>query len=87
MKGFRCWIEPINPTASAIKRLNILIDGVLLNGTSDTLTGIEELELSNDANKNSNIYDAYGRVIGNTAEGLSNDFKGVYIINGKKYVK
>ena len=87
VKGFRCWIEPINPTASAIKRLNILIDGVLLNGTSDTLTGIEELELSNDANKNSNIYDAYGRVIGNTAEGLSNDFKGVYIINGKKYVK
>lgn len=87
VKGFRCWIEPINATASAIKRLNILIDGVLLNGTSDTLTGIEELELSNDANKNSNIYDAYGRVIGNTAEGLSNDFKGVYIINGKKYVK
>lgn len=87
VKGFRCWIEPINATASAIKRLNILIDGVLLNGTSDTLTGIEELELSNDVNKNSNIYDAYGRVIGNTAEGLSNDFKGVYIINGKKYVK
>ncbi|WP_456075581.1 hypothetical protein [Hoylesella nanceiensis] len=87
VKGFRCWIEPINPTASAIKRLNISIDGVILNGTSDTLTGIEELELSNDANKNSNIYDAYGRVIGNTAEGLSNDFKGVYIINGKKYVK
>lgn len=87
VKGFRCWIEPINATASAIKRLNILIDGVLLNGTSDTLTGIEELELSNDANKNSNIYDAYGRVIGNTAEGLSKDFKGVYIINGKKYVK
>ncbi|MBF1433563.1 MAG: hypothetical protein HXN49_00120 [Prevotella nanceiensis] len=87
VKGFRCWIEPINPTASAIKRLNILIDGVLLNGTSDTVTGIEELELSNDANKNSNIYDAYGRVIGNTAEGLSKDFKGVYIINGKKYVK
>ena len=87
VKGFRCWIEPINPTASAIKRLNILIDGVLLNGTSDTVTGIEELELSNDAKKDSNIYDAYGRVIGNTAEGLSNDFKGVYIINGKKYVK
>ena len=87
VKGFRCWIEPINPTASAIKRLNISIDGVILNGTSDTLTGIEELELSNDATKNSNIYDAYGRVIGNTAEGLSNDFKGVYIINGKKYVK
>ena len=87
VKGFRCWIEPINPTASAIKRLNILIDGVILNGTSDTLTGIEELELSNDAKKNSNIYDAYGRVIGNTAEGLSKDFKGVYIINGKKYVK
>ena len=87
VKGFRCWIEPINPTASAIKRLNISIDGVILNGTSDTLTGIEELELSNDAKKNSNIYDAYGRVIGNTAEGLSNDFKGVYIINGKKYVK
>lgn len=87
VKGFRCWIEPINPTASAIKRLNISIDGVILNGTSDTLTGIEELELSNDVNKNSNIYDAYGRVIGNTAEGLSNDFKGVYIINGKKYVK
>ena len=87
VKGFRCWIEPINPTASAIKRLNISIDGVILNGTSDTVTGIEELELSNDVNKNSNIYDAYGRVIGNTAEGLSNDFKGVYIINGKKYVK
>ena len=87
VKGFRCWIEPINPTASAIKRLNISIDGVILNGTSDTVTGIEELELSNDATKNSNIYDAYGRVIGNTAEGLSNDFKGVYIINGKKYVK
>jgi len=87
VKGFRCWIEPINATASAIKRLNISIDGVILNGTSDTLTGIEELELSNDANKNSNIYDAYGRVIGNTAEGLSKDFKGVYIINGKKYVK
>ena len=87
VKGFRCWIEPINPTASAIKRLNISIDGVLLNGTSDTITGIEELELSNDAKKNSNIYDAYGRVIGNTAEGLSNDFKGVYIINGQKYVK
>ena len=87
VKGFRCWIEPINPTASAIKRLNISIDGVILNGTSDTVTGIEELELSNDANKNSNIYDAYGRVIGNTAEGLSKDFKGVYIINGKKYVK
>ena len=87
VKGFRCWIEPINATASAIKRLNISIDGVILNGTSDTVTGIEELELSNDANKNSNIYDAYGRVIGNTAEGLSKDFKGVYIINGKKYVK
>ena len=87
VKGFRCWIEPINPTASAIKRLNISIDGVILNGTSDTVTGIEELELSNDAKKDSNIYDAYGRVIGNTAEGLSNDFKGVYIINGKKYVK
>lgn len=87
VKGFRCWIQPLHPATSHIKRLNVSIDGVLLNGTSDTLTGIEELELSNDATKNSNIYDAYGRVIGNTAEGLSNDFKGVYIINGKKYVK
>lgn len=87
VKGFRCWIQPLHPATSHIKRLNVSIDGVLLNGSSDTITGIEELELSNDANKNSNIYDAYGRVIGNTAEGLSKDFKGVYIINGKKYVK
>lgn len=86
VKGFRCWIEAKDPTTSA-KRLNISIDGEILNGTNDTVTGIEEFGLSNKITPNSKVYDVYGRVIGNTVEDLNNGFKGVYIINGKKYVK
>ena len=87
VKGFRCWIQPLHPATSHIKRLNVSIDGVLLNGSSDTITGIEEMEFDGKEPQHSVVYDAFGRVIGTSVDDLKDDFKGVYIINGKKYIK
>ena len=45
------------------------------------------MEFDDKEPQHSVVYDAFGRVIGTSVDDLKDDFKGVYIINGKKYIK
>lgn len=87
LKGFRGYLKKDSGTAA-----KILSVGVGSNVDSDnTVTFIDNLIIDNDANASQGIgdgkvYNINGQVVGN-GKSLNTLPSGVYIINGKKYIK
>ena len=87
LKGFRGYLKKDSGTAA-----KILSVGVGSNVDSDnTTTLIDNLIIDNDANASQSIgdgkvYNINGQVVGN-GKSLNTLPSGVYIINGKKYIK
>lgn len=84
-KGFSCWLEDAHQMNDG-KRHAISFS---MNGVNDGTTAIEGIYVNGDEAgiaANENVYNLSGQVVcsGNTSlEGLP---KGVYVVNGKKYV-
>ena len=87
LKGFRGYLKKDSATAA-----KILSVGVGSNVDSDnTTTLIDNLIIDNDANasygiSDGKVYNINGQVVGN-GKSLNTLPSGVYIINGKKYIK
>lgn len=80
IKGFRGWIEDVpNATQSTAK---VAINGIF---DMDEPTFIEGLESSTSTRNDGRIYNINGQMVGQ-GEKLSTLPKGLYIVNGKKYV-
>lgn len=81
-KGFRAWVVDLE--AQAAKTFVIA-----LNGVYDETDGIESI-FDDDATvvvpQNSSIYDLSGRKVAGKASELNTLPKGMYIVNGKKYI-
>lgn len=80
-KGFRAWIVDVEAQQAKAYKMSI-------NGVSDDTTGIEDI-IGDDAIvivEGSAIYDLSGRRVAASADKLNALPKGMYIVNGKKYV-
>lgn len=81
VKGFRAWIE-CNPNGK-VKEVTFYNDGVEMGG--DELSDISDVLSEMGVNASGNVYNLKGQLVrkGISLEGLA---KGVYIVNGKKYI-
>lgn len=70
------------PTASSAKSYDMESDGISMVGDSE-VTGIEEIVPATTESETISVYNVNGVFMGNSVEGLA---KGIYIVNGKKYV-
>lgn len=69
-------------TASGAKSYDMESDGISMVGDSE-VTGIEEIVPATTESETVSVYNVNGVFMGNSVEGLA---KGIYIVNGKKYV-
>lgn len=81
LRGFSCWFEPVNGTASANAQFT-------LDGVSQGTTGIEDIlaEYEQPVSRFANgVYNMNGQLVktGNSTAGLPS---GMYIVNGKKCI-
>ncbi len=79
MKGYFCFTEVASPA-----KINVSVDGETVSETE--VTGIDQLFGDNTVTKQGkNVYNLNGQLV--KANGTLNDLpKGVYIVNGKKYI-
>ncbi len=79
-KGFRAWIVDVeSQQAKAFK--------MAINGVSDETTAIEDVLVNTGVVINSPVvYDMSGRRVAESVNQLNTLPKGIYIVNGKKYV-
>ncbi len=83
-KGFRAWIQQAS-SGSAAKGFSFYIDGV--NSTDDSVTGIERITNSdNTLPAQFDVYTIGGQKVRTAAASLDGLAKGVYIVEGKKYI-
>ena len=76
IKGFRAYFEPATPAAARTRSISLNIDG--------QTTAISDVIWGDEPNEGEAIYDLKGQYVGNNKETLR---KGVYVINGKKFIK
>lgn len=82
IKGFRGWIEDVDATGGAKLALNGVFDENEISGIDDILTDEDVPMLT----VGSAIYDLSGRKVAVDANQLGALPKGMYIVNGKKYI-
>lgn len=81
-KGFRAWVE-VNPNSGA-KTLSIYNDGVEMGGGE--VTAISEVLNEMGLNASGKVYNMNGQLVRSGSASLEGLQKGVYIVNGKKYI-
>ncbi len=80
IKGFRCWIATGDNVSSA-KSMVFAIDGV----EEGQLTQIDNI-MTNGTSVDGNVYSINGQLVRRNTTSLDGLGKGIYIVNGKKYV-
>lgn len=80
IKGFRCWIA--TGSEAQAKALTFYIDGIEEN----TITGIDSIVANGDTSMAGNVYSINGQLVRSNTTSLEGLSKGIYIINGKKYI-
>lgn len=87
MKAYRAWLKYTGPDPSTSSKLSYgLVDDCEIIPV-ENITGIEEIEADNTrVMSNPNIYSINGQVVRSNTTDLKNLPKGIYIINGKKYI-
>lgn len=87
IKGFRCWIEDKHQmgTSSSAPRHPL---GTYIGGVSDETTAIDWVygEYGDEKTGDGKIYNVNGQVVGTDKTALSTLPKGIYVVNGKKFV-
>ena len=88
IKPYRSYIyfNRVTPNAKAISLQNMSVNG--FENDEDNTTGIENLLFeSGILTHSADVYSIDGRLVRSKALNLNGLPKGVYIVNGKKYVK
>lgn len=89
VKGFRGFLKANLPTGAKPVMLSISTSSVT-DGNDGETTGIEDLIITTDGElvpANSRVYNINGQLVSEDASSFLSLPSGVYIINGKKYIK
>lgn len=81
-KGFRGWLQGVT---TAAKNLEIDINGVVELCSNGDTTGINDV-IAGDNAVNGNVFSTSGQIVRTNATSLEGLGRGIYIVNGKKYV-
>lgn len=89
VKGFRGFLKAKLPTGAKPVMLSISTSSIT-DGNDGETTGIEDLIITTDGElmpANSRVYNINGQLVSEDANSFQSLPSGIYIINGKKYIK
>lgn len=89
-KGFRGYLKRLNPQAGAKPIMLQVVNSSNVDGNSGETTGIEDLIIDADGQlmpANGKVYNINGQLVSEDANSFQSLPSGIYIINGKKYIK
>lgn len=89
VKGFRGFLKADLPAGAKLMMLSISTSSIT-DGNDGETTGIEDLIITTDGElmpANSRVYNINGQLVSEDASSFQSLPSGIYIINGKKYIK
>ena len=90
LKGFRGYLKRINNSAGAKPTMLQVVSSSNVDGNNGETTGIEDLIIDADGQlmpANGKVYNINGQLVSEDANSFQSLPSGIYIINGKKYIK
>ena len=90
LKGFRGYLKRINNSAGAKHIMLQVVNSSNVDGNNGETTGIEDLIIDADGQlmpANGKVYNINGQLVSEDANSFQSLPSGIYIINGKKYIK
>lgn len=90
LKGFRGYLKRINNSAGAKPIMLQVVNSSNVDGDNGETTGIEDLIIDADGQlmpANGKVYNINGQLVSEDASNFQSLPSGIYIINGKKYIK
>ena len=90
LKGFRGYLKRLNTQASAKPMMLQVVNSSNVDGNNGETTGIEDLIIDADGQlmpANGKVYNINGQLVSEDANSFQSLPSGIYIINGKKYIK
>ena len=90
LKGFRGYLKRINNSAGAKPIMLQVVNSSNVDGDNGETTGIEDLIIDADGQlmpANGKVYNINGQLVSEDANSFQSLPSGIYIINGKKYIK
>ena len=90
LKGFRGYLKHLNTQASAKPTMLQVVSSSNVDGDNGETTGIEDLIIDADGQlmpANGKVYNINGQLVSEDANSFQSLPSGIYIINGKKYIK
>ena len=90
LKGFRGYLKRLNTQANAKPIMLQVVSSSNIDGGNGETTGIEDLIIDADGQlmpANGKVYNINGQLVSEDANSFQSLPSGIYIINGKKYIK
>lgn len=90
LKGFRGYLKRLNTQSSAKPMMLQVVNSSNIDGDNGETTGIEDLIIDADGQlmpTNGKVYNINGQLVSEDANSFQSLPSGIYIINGKKYIK
>mgnify|MGYP004502656093 CR=1 FL=1 len=90
LKGFRGYLKRLNTQASAKPMMLQVVSSSNIDADNGGTTGIENLIITADGElmpANNRVYNINGQLVSEDASNFQSLPSGIYIINGKKYIK
>lgn len=90
LKGFRGYLKRLNTQAGAKLMMLQVVSSSDVDGDNGETTGIEDLIIDTDGQlmpTNGKVYNINGQLVSEDANSFQSLPSGIYIINGKKYIK
>ena len=90
LKGFRGYLKRLNTQSSAKPIMLQVVNSSNIEGDNGETTGIEDLIIDADGQlmpTNGKVYNINGQLVSEDANSFQSLPSGIYIINGKKYIK
>lgn len=90
LKGFRGYLKRLNTQAGAKPMMLQVVNSSNVDGNNGETTGIEDLIIDADGQlmpANGKVYNINGQLVSEDVNSFQSLPSGIYIINGKKYIK
>lgn len=90
LKGFRGYLKRLGTQTGAKPMMLQVVNSSNVDGNNGETTGIEDLIIDADGQlmpANGKVYNINGQLVSENANGFQSLPSGIYIINGKKYIK
>lgn len=90
LKGFRGYLKRLNTQTGAKPMMQQVVNSSNVDGNNGETTGIEDLIIDADGQlmpANGKVYNINGQLVSEDANSFQSLPSGIYIINGKKYIK